>query len=101
MFVLPRVGFASDSAVRFEAIVSPLVIAGLVPAISLRKAVPSYSGWHRKSGLPDFRTIDCRKSGKPTCGDKPGHDEHQVSALPPNFLRQIDDHLQLRPLLFL
>jgi hypothetical protein len=37
----------------------------------------SYSlrrGWHRNSGLPELRTIECRKSGKPDLRDEPGHD---------------------------
>ena len=50
---------------------SHFVMPGLVPGIHvfllsifgvhgrLRR------GWHRNSGLPEFRTIKCRKSGKP------------------------------------
>ena len=53
------------------ALMSHFVMPGLVPGIHvfllsifgvhgrLRR------GWHRNSGLPEFRTIKCRKSGKP------------------------------------
>src|SRR2546423_5844744 len=31
-------------------------------------------GWHRNSGLPEFRTLDAASRVNSTCGDKPGHD---------------------------
>ena len=38
------------------------------------------SGWHRKSGLPDFRAILFLASRVyPTCDDKPGHDDKMIA----------------------
>jgi hypothetical protein len=36
-------------------------------------------GWHRTSGLPEVRTINCRKSSKLDLRDKPGHDAGVIS----------------------
>jgi hypothetical protein len=55
---------------------------GLDPGIHLlRKKNPlEDDGLQRTSGLPVVRTNECRKSGEPTCGVKPGNDEGWVSA---------------------
>jgi hypothetical protein len=31
----------------------------------LLASIDERRGWHRNSGLPELRTIECRKSGKP------------------------------------
>ncbi len=49
-----------------------MVMPGLVPGIHVLKQ--GRRGWHRKSGLPDFRKVASCKSGIPACSDKPGHD---------------------------
>ena len=53
--------------------VMPAPVAGIhvLAVVQIRRR-----GWHRKSGLPDFRINDLGASRvNPTCGDKPGHDE--------------------------
>ena len=50
----------------FEAEALNAVMPGLVPGIHVFKVMKAQRrGWHRKSGLPDFRIKYCCKSGKP------------------------------------
>src|SRR5712691_9039336 len=60
------------------------VMRGLDPRINLLRERSAYEvdGLHRNSGLPEFRIIECRKSGKPTCGVKPGNDEKESRVSP-------------------
>jgi hypothetical protein len=45
--------------------IDPLrVMAGLVPAIHVWFCSEESRGWHRTSGLPEFRTTKCRNSNK-------------------------------------
>src|SRR5688572_21084611 len=62
------------------------IVGSLTPITTLRHARPCAGhprltavpkgrrGWHRKSGLPDFRDLDYRSRIHATSGDKPGHD---------------------------
>ena len=47
---------------------------GLDPGIHVFGLAEGRRGWHRNSGLPEFRMIDSTSRVNPTCGDKPGHD---------------------------
>ncbi len=54
---------------------------GLDPRIHRKKDwFIQADGLHRNSGLLELRSIMRRKSGKPTCGVKPGNDSGWLSA---------------------
>ena len=40
-----------------------------------KKSLTKMDGLHRNSGLPELRSIICRKSGKPDLRVKPGNDD--------------------------
>jgi hypothetical protein len=47
---------------------------GLDPRIHRKKRFIRRDGWQRNLGLPEFRNLKRRKSGRPGLRVKPGHD---------------------------